>query len=259
MEVRKRGRLRDDRLGNGRHIGQAVEPCRQILDRAHPGRLGGHGPIQPRVLDGDGSLVGERLDQRHLLLGPGAHGTVVEAEQAERLVGADERHEADGSDALRLVAGVQQADRVLVAQALGIGSSFAQRADPDGVGVHRQLLDAREEGIAQAVLGSHAKGRASVGDTSQSPALSASNSERVSSTTSPRTDARSSVPVSSFVTDLQGPRALELTLGPAEELRARQRRRHHRCQGASEFARQPGGRVDRRGRACRSVRASWTA
>ena len=81
---------------------------------------------------------------------------MVEAEQAERLVGADERHEAHGPDALRLVAGVQQADRVLVAQALGIGLQFAQRADPDGVGVHRQRLDAREEGIAQAVLGSNA-------------------------------------------------------------------------------------------------------
>ena len=39
------------------------------------------------------------------------------------------------------------------------------------------------------------------GVTSQSPALSASNRERVRSTTSPRTAARSRLPVSSFVTD----------------------------------------------------------
>ena len=41
----------------------------------------------------------------------------------------------------------------------------------------------------------------------------------------------------------QRSRALELTLGPAEEPRARQRRRHHRRQRAPEFARQPGGRT----------------
>ena len=81
---------------------------------------------------------------------------MVEAEQAEWLVAADQRHEAHGPDPLRLVAGVQQADGVLVAEALGIGSQFAQRSDPDRVGVHRQLLDALEEGIAQAVLGSNA-------------------------------------------------------------------------------------------------------
>lgn len=43
--------------------------------------------------------------------------------------------------------------------------------------------------------------RCSLASTSQSPALSAWNSERVWSTTSPRTAVRSSVPVSSFVTD----------------------------------------------------------
>ena len=241
VEIRQWRRLGHDRLRDGGHVGQAIETRGQVLDRAHARRLRRHGPIQPRVLDGDRGLVGKRLDQRDLLLGPVALGTVVEAEQAEWLVAADQRHEADGPDPLLLVAGMQQADRVLVVEAHGIGSSFAQRPDPDRVGVHLEPFDAFEEGIAQTVVGRHAEGLSIRRRHQPEPGLVGLEQRAGEVDDLPEHRGQVERPGELLRDRSEGSRALELTPGPAEEPGARQRCRHHRRQRASELRRLPAG------------------
>ena len=235
VEVGQWCSLGDDRLRDRRHVCQAVEARGQVLDRAHARRLRRHGPIQPRVLDGDRGLVGKRLDQRDLLLGPVALGAVVEAEQAEWLIAADQRHEADGPDPLRLVARMQQADGVLVVEAHRVGSSFLQRPDSDRVGVHLEPLDALEEGIAQTVVCCHAEGLSIRGRHQPEPGLV--GLEQRAGEVDDLPEHRGQVERSGeLLRDRsERSRALELTPGPAEEPRARQCRRHHRRQRASEL------------------------
>ena len=195
----QRARLGDDRLGDGCDIGQAVETGRQVLDGAHPGCLVGDGPIQARVADGDRRLVGERLRQRDLLARPARGPRVVEAEQAHRpslATAAPGRR--SGCPPPRRPCGAP-GGLVGVRLVHDERAPLAQRADADRVRVPRDAADRGEELAAEAVHRGLAEGMLE-SSMSHRPALSASNSERVRVTMSSSTVARSSWPVSSWVT-----------------------------------------------------------
>ncbi len=146
--------LGHDRIGDGLDIGQAVQPGRQVLDGANTGRLVGHGPIQPRIADGDRRLVGEGLRQRQLVFRPFVIARVVEAQQAHGAVVDDERHQADRLDPLR---GIHSLHRPHAAARVCLAhhgrSSFTNGAYADrGVG-QRQAVHAGMELLAEAARG----------------------------------------------------------------------------------------------------------
>ncbi len=160
----QRARLGNDGLGDGADVRQAVEPCGEILNGLHAGSLRRHRAVEAGVLDGDRRLIGEGLRQGHLLRRPGSIATVVEAQQAQRLVATDERHEAHGSDALGGVRLTKHADALVdIGIAHPVRPPLPQRAQADGVLVAAQRRDVRQEVLAELVLRGDAERKVPLG------------------------------------------------------------------------------------------------
>ena len=145
--------LRDDRLADGPDVGQAVESCREVLDRAHASGLVGNRPIQPRVLECHCRLVRERLEQRDLVLGPWAIGAVIEADDAHGTIAGDQRDEACGADALGRIDLAHHTDGgIAVRVSHPAGPALADGSRPDGIRVGRQRPHLGQERLAEVVV-----------------------------------------------------------------------------------------------------------
>ena len=151
----KRARLGHDGIGDGLHVGQAVEACREVLDGAHACRLVGDRLVEPGIADRHRRLVGERLGQRQLVVGPFSIAGVVEADDPERPVVAHQRHEACGLDPLAPVGRLHPAQGVA---RIGVTEDerppLSDRAHAERVARKGQRADGRQEVFGEASRGS---------------------------------------------------------------------------------------------------------
>ena len=104
--------LGHDRVGDGLHIGQSIQSGGKILDGPHASGLVGDRPIQARIADGDGCLVGEGLGKRELVIRPFTVMRVVETDHPQGSVVADQRHQAGGLDSFATVRGLHAPEPV---------------------------------------------------------------------------------------------------------------------------------------------------
>ena len=79
---------------------QAVEPRAELLDRLELGRPGRHLAVVLGGLDGHRRLGGEGRHRVELTLRPGVRSVVVDVEQPEQFGAVEERHRAQGVEAL---------------------------------------------------------------------------------------------------------------------------------------------------------------
>jgi len=84
-----------DRLADALHVLDAVQPGRQLLDRAEACRTLADRAEQPGVRHGSRHAAGKRRAQLQLVARPVVRRPVVEDEEADRLVPEHERDEVD--------------------------------------------------------------------------------------------------------------------------------------------------------------------
>ena len=96
--------LGHDGLADLRRIVEAVQPGGQVLDGVQARGEVADARVQAGVLEGDGDLVGEALDEVQLGRRPAVRSVAwYSAEQPERLVAVHDRDEADRLEALVVV------------------------------------------------------------------------------------------------------------------------------------------------------------